>query len=101
MGRVIKILNKKKDLKVGHLVLVSVLKNISNSKIRKGDVHKAVIVTGKTPYLDTVKSSILVKIVSKGGDYIPVGSRLKGPVCSVLKKFNGMLKILHLSKRTF
>jgi large subunit ribosomal protein L14 len=100
-GRIIKILNKKKDLKVGCLVLVSILRNIPNSKVRKGDIYKAVIVTGSTVNSYTLKSIILVKVVPKGTDYIPLGTRIKGPVSSILKKSVGMLKVLHLSKRTF
>jgi len=99
-GRIIKILKKKKDLKVGHLVLISILKNIPHSKVRKGDIHKAVIVTGNTKSLRSKKSIILVKKPIKGVDFIPVGSRLKTPILSTLKTYTGMLKILHLSKKT-
>jgi large subunit ribosomal protein L14 len=43
-ARVIKILNKKKIGKVGSLVLLSIVRNLRGSKIRKGSVQKGVIV---------------------------------------------------------
>ena len=43
-ARIIKILNKKSKLNVGSLVLVSILSNIPNSKVRKGQIYKALIV---------------------------------------------------------
>lgn len=103
-GRVIKILNKKTTLDVGNLVLISVQRNIPYSKIRKGDTIKAVVVNG--PYknlisvLNAGKSLIVVKMAPKGKEYVPLGTRIKGPVSSSLRNITGMNRIISLSKRT-
>jgi large subunit ribosomal protein L14 len=103
-ARIIKILNKKTSLDVGTLVLVSIQKNISHSKIRKGDTIKAVIVNGSYENLITIvaagKSLILVKLAPKGKEYVPLGTRIKGPVSSFLRNVSGMSRIISLSKRT-
>jgi large subunit ribosomal protein L14 len=104
IGRIIKILNKKSSLSVGTLVLISVQKNIPHSKIRKGDTVKAIVVNGAYQNLVTVvntaKSLILIKLAPKGKEYIPLGTRIKGPVSSGLRNINGMHRITSLSKRT-
>lgn len=99
-GRVIKILNKKSSVKVGGLVLISVLKNIPRSKIRKGDMQKGVIVTGEDCRLLIKKTLVLVKVPSKGNEFVPLGTRIKVPVNSSLKGYLGMHKLVQLSKRT-
>ena len=104
IGRIIKILNKKSSLAVGTLVLISVQKNIPHSKIRKGDTVKAVVVNGSYKNLlstiDAKKSLILVKLGPKGKEYLPIGTRIKGPVSSALRNIDGMHRIISLSKRT-
>ena len=79
-GRIIKILNKKKYGKVGGLVLLSVTKNVPNSKIRKGTVHKAIVVRTSVKNRVLEKSTeffsnsvVLVKV--NGNDYLPMGCR--------------------------
>lgn len=103
-ARVIKILNKKTTLAIGVLVLVSVTKNISHSKIRKGDVIKAILINASHSSIITKiiskKSIILVKLAPKGKEYLPLGTRIKGPVSSNLRNKNGMNRIISLSKRT-
>jgi large subunit ribosomal protein L14 len=104
IGRIIKILNKKSSLAVGTLVLVSVQKNIPHAKIRKGDTVKAIVVNGSynnlVSVINTTKSLILVKLAPKGKEYLPLGTRIKGPVSSALRNINGMQRITSLSKRT-
>ena len=99
-GRIIKILNKKKNLKVGSLVLVSILKNIPHSKIRKGDIQKAIIITGDSWDIKMEKSLILIKVPAKGNEYVPIGTRIKAPINSNLNNIVGMQKIINLSKRS-
>jgi large subunit ribosomal protein L14 len=103
LARVIKILSKKKSLKVGGLVVTSIQKNIPNSKIRKGQLFKAVVVTGDSKNLalscKTPKSIVLVKKAPKGNDLLPIANRIKKPVSSHLRNIRGMNKILSLSKR--
>lgn len=102
-GRIIKLLNKKSKLKTGSLVLVSIVKTIPNSKIRKGDICKAIVVTGEykglTNTIRTKKSLILVKTAPKGNEYIPIANRIKLPSASLLRNMIGMNKILSLSKK--
>jgi large subunit ribosomal protein L14 len=103
-GRIIKILNKKKYGKVGGLVLLSVTKNVSNSKIRKGTVHKAIIVRTSVKNRVLEKSTrfynnsvVLVKV--NGNDYLPIGSRVKGAMSNELKVKIGCIKILALGNK--
>jgi ribosomal protein L14 len=71
-ARVIRILKKKSVITLGGLVLVSVLKTITGSKIRKGQVVLGVIVTGDSDKYNVKiackKTLILVKLPSKGRD---------------------------------
>jgi large subunit ribosomal protein L14 len=46
-AKVIRVLNKKKVGRIGSLVVVTITKNVRNSKIRKGTVHKGIIVRTK------------------------------------------------------
>ena len=100
-GRLIKILNKKSSLKLGRLILVSIIKNIPNSKIRKGEIHKAIIVNNSNNNfvnkINIKRSCILVK--TKKNDLIPLGTRSKGIFCSSLKNVLNSEKILSLSKK--
>lgn len=103
-GRIIKILNKKKYGKVGGLVLLTVTKNVPNSKIRKGTIHKAIIVRTSVKNRGLDKSTlffsnsvVLVKV--NGNDYLPIGSRIKGPISSELKGKVGCGKILALGNK--
>lgn len=103
-ARIIKILNKKPIPNLGGFVLLSILKNIPHSKIRKGDLVKAILVNGNNINLTrktlTTKSLILIKISAKGKEYIPLGTRIKGPISSNLRNINGMNRIISLSKYT-
>ena len=102
-GKIIKLLNKKSQLKTGSLVLVSIVKTIPNSKIRKGDICKAIVVNGEykslTNTVKTKKSLILVKLPPKGNEFIPIANRIKLPSASLLRNRIGMNKILSLSKK--
>ena len=101
-ARIIKILNKKSKLDVGSLVLVSVLSNIPNSKVRKGQIYKALIVNDNcnnfTYSFSTQKTIILVK--TKNNEILPVGSRIKGFISSKLKNIEGTQRVLAITKRT-
>ena len=108
-GEVIKILKPKnaKTGVLGSLLLVAVKRNIANSKIRKGSMSKAYYIRtnikGKS-YSSNLKWDenriILVKYGAKGPDLLPIGSRIKGPVSSVLRLLEGTKKIISLSKRS-
>lgn len=95
-GKVISVLNKRKDIKVGSLIVLRVTKNIPYSKIRKGAVERGVIVTSDT--IEGIKGVVLVKL--KKTEYIPIGTRIRGLLSSDLKKVMGCEKILALVKKT-
>jgi large subunit ribosomal protein L14 len=101
-ARIIKILNKKSDLDVGTLVLVSILSNIPNSKVKKGEVYKGMIVRDNTSNfsysLYCKKGIILVK--TKNNEVLPIGSRIKGFISSKLKNIEGTERILAITKAT-
>lgn len=104
IGKIIRIYRKKSSLYVGAFVLVTIMKTIPNSKIRKGQKVKAVIVNGNYTNLisrvRTQKSLLLVKKAPKGNDLLPIATRIKSPVSANLRNINGMSKIISLSKRT-
>lgn len=100
-GRIIKLLNKKKQLSVGSLVIVSITKNIPHSKIRRGDMQKAIVISGNyKKKIRMQKLLVLVKIPNKGNEYSPIATRIKAPINAFLKRNIGMQKIANLSKRS-
>ena len=78
---------------IGDVIIVSILKTSTHSKINKGDVHKAIIVR-------TTKKSNMIKwdtnagILVKGTTFDPIATRIKGPISKRIKQ----LKILSLAK---
>lgn len=91
--------SKRKFASIGDIIVVSVKEAIPNSKVKKGDVHQAVIVR-------TAK-----EIARKDGSYIrfdgnaavlvdniknPIGTRIFGPVARELRAKN-YVKIISLA----
>lgn len=91
--------SKRKYASIGDIIVVSIKEAIPNSKVKKGDVHKAVIVR-------TAK-----EIARKDGSYIrfdgnaavlidaiknPIGTRIFGPVARELRAKN-YVKIISLA----
>ena len=70
---------------VGDIIVVSIKDALANSKVKKGTVHKAVIVRTKQPVTRTDGSTIRFDenacVLIKGSDNEPVGTRIFGPVC--------------------
>ena len=71
---------------------------------RKGTIHKAIIVRTSVKNRGLDKSTlffsnsvVLVKV--NGNDYLPIGSRIKGPISSELKGKVGCGKILALGNK--
>ena len=103
-AKVIRVYNNRKYGVGGDLSLVSIIKNIPHSKVRKGDMSKGVLIrSNKRSYVishhQTWKDNNLVLITIKVNDYYPVGTRIKGPVTSKLKSNRGCQKIVSISKR--
>ena len=106
-GSLIKVLKPKnsKVALIGSVFLVSIKRNISHSKIRKGHIAKAILIrsnvkTSLISHLQTWGDSHLILVNTKGGDYLPIGSRIKGPISSKLKNITGMQKIISICKRS-
>jgi len=96
IGRCIKILRPvgtKRLGKIGDIIIVSVIKTSSGSIIKKGDIHKALIVR-TTKNFNNIKWETNAVILIKGLELQPVGTRIKGPIS---KEINS-LKILTLAK---
>ena len=104
-ARVIKTYNKKASL--GQVFIVSIQRKLKGSKIRKGNILKGVMVRSKEKIRslsNTIQwdenSMILVKQAPKKIEWIPVGSRIKGPTTAKLRIMEGMHKVLSVSKRS-
>jgi large subunit ribosomal protein L14 len=99
-AKLIRIIRKRKEgskeLKIGQLIVIRLTKNIPNSKLRKGEVHKGIVVTGLE--IKGKRSIILVKDNSK--EYIPIGSRVKGLIGSKIRNNRGCGRLISLAKRT-
>jgi len=105
IGRCIKILkpHNRKYAKLGELILISILKTIPGSKIRKGEVYKATIIRTKRGEVKFDSNAvILVKTSPKTTDLTPIGSSIKGVLPYSLKYKLGCAKLLSLAgvKRT-
>ncbi len=91
--------SKRKTASVGDIIVVSVKDAIPRGKVKKGEVHKAVIVRTAQPLLRRDGSTIrfdknAAVLVNKSGELI--GTRIFGPVTRELraKKF---MKIVSLA----
>jgi len=91
--------SKRRCAGVGDIIVVSVKDAIPRGKVKKGDVHRAVIVrTSKETYRPDGTAirfdSNAAVLISKGGE--PIGTRIFGPVTRELrsKKF---MKIVSLA----
>jgi large subunit ribosomal protein L14 len=105
----IKILNPKgrKIAKIGDIILVSINKTIANSKVNRGGVYKAIVVRTKIPIKNpsqklsfTTNSVVLIKqaLSKKKYDFTPIGTRIAGPISSILKLRTGCTRVHFLAK---
>ncbi len=91
--------SKRRYASIGDIITVSVNEALPNAKVKKGDIHKAVIVRTKKeikrPEHTTVKfddnSAVLL---TKSGD--PMGTRIFGPIARELRN-KGFMKIVSLA----
>jgi len=91
--------SKRKTAAIGDIVVVSVKDAIPRGKVKKGEVHRAVIVRTRFATMRQDGSSIrfdrnAAVLISKQGE--PIGTRIFGPVARELraKKF---MKIVSLA----
>ena len=91
--------SKRKYASVGDTIVVTIKEAMPRGKVKKGTVHKAIIVRTKKelqrPDGSTIKfdSNAAVLINAQGE---PVGTRIFGPVCRELRSKNQM-KIISLA----
>ena len=91
--------SKRRYAGIGDVVVVAIKDAIPRGKVKKGDVHKAVIVRTKSPVRrpDGMQISFdknAVVLIDKQGE--PIGSRIFGPVTRELRN-SGYMKIISLA----
>jgi large subunit ribosomal protein L14 len=91
--------SKKRYAGVGDLIVISVKEAIPNGKVKKGSVHKAIVVRTKKEIFRKDGSKIQfdsnsVVLTDETGE--PIGTRIFGPVTRELR-FRGQTKIISLA----
>ncbi len=107
VGRIIKILTPKnaKIGGLGSLTVISCKSTIKNSGILPGTKFKGLIIRTKSKencfnykLKQADNSVVLVKAAPKNDQYLPVATRIKGPVPNKLFRLTGYQKVLALAK---
>lgn len=92
--------SKKNTAHVGDIIVVSIKEAIPNSKVKKGAVHKAVVVRTASPVSRKDGSVIRFDenacVLIKGKDNEPVGTRIFGPISREVRS-KGYLRIASLA----
>ena len=91
--------SKRRYASVGDLIVIAVKDAIPNGKVKKGTVHKAVVVRTKYPIKRNDGSTVkfdtnAVVITDDKGE--PIGTRIFGPVTRELRS-KGQTKIISLA----
>ena len=91
--------SKRRYARIGDIVIVSVKDAIPRSKVKKGEVQRAIIVRTKKPLIREDGTSIkfdtnAAVLLDKQNE--PIGTRIFGPVTRELRKKN-MMKIVSLA----
>jgi large subunit ribosomal protein L14 len=81
--------SKKRFAGVGDVVVVSIKEALPKSKVKKGTVHRAVIVRTRKEIMrkdgTTIKFDENAAVLVKGKDNEPVGTRIFGPVAREIR----------------
>lgn len=91
--------SKRKNASIGDVIVVSVKEAIPRGRVKKGDVHRAVIVRTAKEYYRPDGTAIrfdrnAAVLIDKQGE--PIGTRIFGPVTRELRSKN-FLKIISLA----
>ncbi len=91
--------SKRKTASIGDISVVSVKEAIPRGRVKKGDVHKAVIVRTRFAIRRADGSTVrfdrnAAVLISKEGE--PIGTRIFGPVTRELRS-KGYMKIISLA----
>lgn len=91
--------SKRKGVRLGEIIKVSLRNVIANRKLSKGEIHRALVIRTK----ETFKRSSVLDISMPGCDVIllkkgdlPRGKRIYGPVLSELRS-RGFMKVLAIA----
>jgi len=91
---------RKKYASVGDEIVVTVKSSISSGSVKKGEVHKAVVVTTKKEFRRKDDNSYVRfsrnAVVLLGANNDPKGTRIFGPVAKELRE-KGYMKIVSLA----
>ncbi len=92
--------SKRKTAGIGDVIVVSIREAIPRGKVKKGDIHKAVIVRQK--YALRRNDGSLIRFdrnaaVLVNKDKEPIGTRIFGPVTRELRTL-GFMKIISLAE---
>ena len=91
--------SKRKYASVGDIIVVSIKDAMPRGKVKKGDVHRAVIVRTRQA-IKRIDGSLIAfdknaaVLINKQGE--PIGSRIFGPVTRELRS-SGYMKIISLA----
>lgn len=91
--------SKRRYATIGDIIVVSIKKAIPRGKVKKGDVHRAVVVRTKQPIRRSDGSEIqfdsnAAVLITKQNE--PIGGRIFGPVTRELRSA-GFMKIISLA----
>ena len=91
--------SKRKNASIGDVIVVSIKEAIPRGRVKKGDVHKAVIVRTRFAIRRADGSTVrfdrnAAVLISKEGE--PIGTRIFGPVTRELRA-KGYMKIISLA----
>jgi len=91
--------SKRKTASIGDVIVISVKEAIPRGRVKKGDVHKAVIVRTSKEIRRQDGSTVrfdrnAAVLISKEGE--PIGTRIFGPVTRELRA-KGYMKIISLA----
>jgi large subunit ribosomal protein L14 len=91
--------SKRKTASIGDVIVISVKEAIPRGRVKKGDVHKAVIVRTRKEIRRQDGSTVrfdrnAAVLISKEGE--PIGTRIFGPVTRELRS-KGYMKIISLA----
>lgn len=92
--------SKRQFAGVGDIIVVSVKEAIPNSKVKKGSVHKAVVIRTKKEIVrddgSTIRFDENACVLVKGTDREPMGTRIFGPVAREVRN-KGFVRIASLA----
>jgi large subunit ribosomal protein L14 len=92
--------SKKQFAHVGDVIVVSIKEAMPQSKVKKGSVHKAVVVRTKKeiqrPDGSTIRFDENAAVLLKSKEMEPIGTRIFGPVAREVRQ-KGFVKIASLA----